>query len=435
MRKLLLSFFFFFGLFSCDLSFATSDYASMSPSDHGSYITISGNDVINNNYTWNSARADLSKSSGKWYWEVTIIEDNTSNEWVMLGIWTSSAYLWNYIWYNSDSYSFQNNSNIVHNNIFTTYWSNVSAWDVIGVALDLDNWTLKFYLNGTDLWIAFTSLSWDFFPMVGLYRSTVTVNFWSSSFAYSVPLWYNPGFYEDITPSCTLTPPACSPDRCDLVTGTPSLPNQNWVKNSESCGFTCLSGWEGSFCMDRTPVPITGYFSSPVSVASGSYNWNMTLNLSMSGYIDDIASIELWDAFKVDNATPSGNTIILSLSPFSGSLQVACTTYTVTVPSSLVQWNDGVSINLWDIVWSFTVTGCPGYVPTWSWTTYYTASGVTFSNTGASYLWFLEKHDDVYYFNVWSVIYIVVLLSVIVAIFYGLFRFYLNFMLSKKWRN
>lgn len=99
-----------------------------------------------------------------------------------------------------------------------------------------------------------------------------------------------------------------------------------------------------------TPVDITGYFSTPVSVASGAYNWNMTLNLSQSGHIDAIEDIQLWNAFHVDSATTSGDSIVLALSPNTAPLAVACGTYTVTVPASLIQGNDGVSANPQEIV-------------------------------------------------------------------------------------
>jgi len=218
----------------------------------------------------------------------------------------------------------------------------------------------------------------------------------------------------------------------DVIRSTPSDAWTAWYNLTHTSSGSTSSGSTGP--VSPTPVDITGYFSTPVSVSSGSYNWNMTLNLSQSGHIDAIEDIQLWNAFHVDSATPSGNTIVLALSPTASPLSVDCGTYTVTIPSSLIQGNDGVSANPNAIIGSFSVVSCPvipllpsgsGFTATG--TTYYTASGVTFSDTGATYLSVFEVHNGVYYLNIWGVVYIMVFLSVVVSIFYGLFKFYLNF--------
>lgn len=53
-------------------------------------------------------------------------------------------------------------------------------------------------------------------------------------------------FTENVTyddpPSCATVEPACSGTSCTL-TYSPTQSNQSWVKNANSCGFTCTNGY------------------------------------------------------------------------------------------------------------------------------------------------------------------------------------------------
>lgn len=140
-------------------------------------------------------RATESKSSGKWYWEITINIINTTR----VAVGTSSASLAihtgndvNGYGYNSiDGYKWTNNSGVAYGDSFI-------GDAVISVALDMDNGKVWFAKDG--IWQAsgdpaaetneaFSGLSGAIFPMVSIYQTDrgVTANFGASAFSYSIP--------------------------------------------------------------------------------------------------------------------------------------------------------------------------------------------------------------------------------------------------------
>lgn len=182
-----------------------------------------------------------------------------------------------------------------------------------------------------------------------------------------------------------------------------------------------------------TPQPITWYFSSPVEVSSWSYNWNMVLNLSQSGHIDDVQSIQLWDAFRVVSTTSSENHITLAIEPTSVPLAVACTSYTVTIPWGLIQGNDGASANQDSITGSFSVTGCPVIDDTGSTNTGYTTTYGSGLSQSGSFIALVQK-DEAWntFVNLASLTYLIGFISFFLSVFYGLYSFIKTSFLWKK---
>ena len=70
-------------------------YATWNPADKGS-ITLSGGDLLaqSNSGAWNSVRSTISKTSGKWYCEITC--GGASGGGIALGSGTSSANLFDF---------------------------------------------------------------------------------------------------------------------------------------------------------------------------------------------------------------------------------------------------------------------------------------------------------------------------------------------------
>lgn len=129
-------------------------------------------------------------SSGKWYWEVTysgsfpvfgLVKDaNPVGNGTILG-WDSTS--WAYVGHNG--YKTHNSSNVA-------YGSQVNPGDVVGVALDADNGTLTFYVNGTSQGVAFTGLtSGPYYPACSDYNNATSAlirfNFGQRPFAYTAP--------------------------------------------------------------------------------------------------------------------------------------------------------------------------------------------------------------------------------------------------------
>jgi len=135
-----------------------------------------------------SGHGNIAVTNGKWYWEMKI--DAGRNNGVTCGIAPTSVFENHYGTSTSTDYTFARDNLGSYGYQFTnsgskkvtgtsggnasSYGTNWSVDDIIGVAMDLDNDTLTFYLNGTSQNEAFSSL-----PDV-----------------YYTPAWY--GYYDTV---------------------------------------------------------------------------------------------------------------------------------------------------------------------------------------------------------------------------------------------
>lgn len=178
-------------------------YATWNPSDKGGGVILSNNNLTVSLSTTptdgGSVRSTIGKSSGKWYWEVTV---NGSSPYSLPGIATSSATVSSGTAYVSSATGYgyyTSNGSKYNNNTLAGYSVSASVNDVIGVALDMDAGTLAFYKNGIGLGTAFTGLSGTFYAAEGnwtLNSQISTANFGATVFSYSVPSGYNAGLYN-----------------------------------------------------------------------------------------------------------------------------------------------------------------------------------------------------------------------------------------------
>ncbi len=178
---------------------ASATYAKWNSADKDADITLSGGDLVASNSNGNSGmvRSTIGKSSGKWYWEVTLtVIDNSSWD---TGIANASATLTTYPGFDANGWAYWfNTGDKLTNNSLTAYSTTPSNGDVIGVALDMDAGTIKFLRNNTDLGVAFSGLSGTIYAAVGNNNSlfTATANFGASTMAYTAPVGYNQGLYN-----------------------------------------------------------------------------------------------------------------------------------------------------------------------------------------------------------------------------------------------
>ena len=154
------------------LSALSNGNLDVSPNSSGSYHTVD---------------TTIPVSSGKWYWEVTI---NTASTTPFIGIRkVTGNKLSTFVGNTADSYAI-GGGNKWNNGINVTYGGSTGAGVVIGVALDLDNGTLKFYNNGTDQGTAYTGLSGTFVPAMsegGGGNITLSINFGQRAFENNAP--------------------------------------------------------------------------------------------------------------------------------------------------------------------------------------------------------------------------------------------------------
>lgn len=184
---------------------AAVTYATWNPSDKGTGITLSnGNLTAAANTTgWHGVRSTISKTSGKWYWEITV---NATAE-HMNGIANSSVTLDRV----SGNFADETSGNVY------LYWTDgnktsggssapaygaaYASGDVIGVAMDMDGGTITFYKNNSSQGQAFSGITGTRYAFFGSGSSSasVTANFGASAFAYAVPSGFNAGLYTDAT--------------------------------------------------------------------------------------------------------------------------------------------------------------------------------------------------------------------------------------------
>ena len=141
------------------------NYCTLNPLDNqqGNGTLSNGNlDITQNTTQWAFYRSTMFVSSGKWYWECTLGNNQYSTIGICTDAWSmgSATNAWanedtsmyGYYPYNGEKYN--GNSGASYATADTS-----AAGSVIGVALDMDNGTLTFYKDGTSLGTAYTGLA------------------------------------------------------------------------------------------------------------------------------------------------------------------------------------------------------------------------------------------------------------------------------------
>lgn len=178
--------------------------AVWNPSDKGSNITLSGGNLTaaQSTNTYHAVRCDESRSSGKWYWEVTI-DAMTAGGWVGLADATASMTA------GAGGGGLHLGPNAVGLGIFNggIYFNGseifdgagFSAGQIVGIAWDADAKTVQFYKNGVAFGSAVTSTnmpsSGTLYPCVWGQNTAgamqFTANFGATAFTYTPPVGYS----------------------------------------------------------------------------------------------------------------------------------------------------------------------------------------------------------------------------------------------------
>lgn len=184
-------------------------YATWNPDDKNANITLSNGNLTAtaSGTAHKSARATLSKSSGKWYWEIEI--GNPSSLYHYNGVGTAAMSLSGYVGQDVYGWGCGANGYAYHNGNYVPIGVTFTTGDILGIALDIDAGKLWFAKNGT--WVNSGNPANGTYPVyssglagVTLYPATglftdgikITANFGESAFSYSVPSGFNAGFYE-----------------------------------------------------------------------------------------------------------------------------------------------------------------------------------------------------------------------------------------------
>ena len=144
----------------------------------------------------------LIPTTGKWYWEVkAVVATNMpydSN--LSIGITRNISSQYNtgqdqWAGYTADSYGVTNDVSSMYkwtSATPTAYGASYTINDVIGVGLDMDAGTLIYYKNGVSQGTAFTGLTGNFVPSLGVNNTgtSAVINFGQRPFAYTPPSGY-----------------------------------------------------------------------------------------------------------------------------------------------------------------------------------------------------------------------------------------------------
>lgn len=173
-------------------------YATWNPSDKNANITLSGWDLTASNSFVNhvAVRSTIWKSTWKWYWEINVI----SNVWTIL-IWVGNSSMsianGSYVGSDINWWGYHMIAQKYTNASPTAYGATYTNSDIIGVALDMDWWTITMYKNNTSQWTMYSSLTGTLFPSISLFWvSSLSANFWASTMTYTAPAGYNQWLYN-----------------------------------------------------------------------------------------------------------------------------------------------------------------------------------------------------------------------------------------------
>lgn len=163
------------------------------PSDKAAGITLSGGNLIVSGANISaSVRSAFSVSAGKWYWEITTSADFFS----AVGVGKAAANINYYVGGDINSWGYSNQGYGYHNDTGNIIGPSFTS-EVLGVALDMDAGTLKYYLNGVLTTAGFSGITGTVFAMVsgvtGAATGPITANFGSTAFAYTPPAGHTAG--------------------------------------------------------------------------------------------------------------------------------------------------------------------------------------------------------------------------------------------------
>jgi hypothetical protein len=138
---------------------------------------------------WYQSRSGFGLTSGKWYWEVTILSTNVSTNGICIGIANTNAQTAGFGASNQWTYNNNSSGRKSLNGTSSAYGVAYVTNDVVGVAFDADAGTLVFYVNNSSQGTAASSgLPNPAFPIVSCYGTdSVAINFGQRPFTYTPP--------------------------------------------------------------------------------------------------------------------------------------------------------------------------------------------------------------------------------------------------------
>lgn len=179
--------------------------------DKSSEIALSdtGLTLQTSNINWQSARANVGVSKGKWYWEALVQDPAVTTMPAMVGISSLTDSLTDYVGSSLTSWGLSGYNGFIQNNLTIikttgTFGSNTDN-KVLGIALDMDLGLLYYYKNGSHLaTVPITGTT--MYPMVSIASSgdtsqsdsVIHLNFGNKGFAFNPPEGFEPLMFPTV---------------------------------------------------------------------------------------------------------------------------------------------------------------------------------------------------------------------------------------------
>ena len=171
-------------------SATAANFCVMNPLSIGTSISVTNANLDTSmaSVAWNCAFGTVGVSSGKWYWESTLLTSSGADAGVGISS-NPSGSANSYLGVDANSWAYYgNNGNKRNNDVGASYGASYTNGDVIGIALDLDAGTITFYKNNTSQGTAYSSLPANtYFPALTNNNSSFATNFGQRPFAYTPP--------------------------------------------------------------------------------------------------------------------------------------------------------------------------------------------------------------------------------------------------------
>jgi hypothetical protein len=202
-----------------------------------------------------SAKGTFGVTSGKWYWEVTVIATGGSGqEGIGIGkIDTFPPTGW--VGDSTSSWGYWSDGVRWHNSGTSSYGASYTTGDVIGVALDMDAGTLVFYKNNSSQGTAYSSISGTITPVVSNQNtsSSLALNCGQRGFVYTPPSGFVAlNTFNLPTPTIGATASTLADDYFNIalytgnatartISGLGFQPDFNWTKPRNAVGSHVLT--------------------------------------------------------------------------------------------------------------------------------------------------------------------------------------------------
>lgn len=180
-------------------------YATWDPASKSAKVSLAAGNLQQTNFGggWNRANATITKSTGKWYWEISITslgnDMRTAVGATLVSSNKDSVYAPAY-WNSLSSDMSTRSSFFWGDNAYQHYGQAFGVGSTVSVLLDLDSHSIQFYRDCVDQGLAYSGLAaGEYTPFVtspSSTRVTVTVaNFGATAFRCPVPQGYNAGLF------------------------------------------------------------------------------------------------------------------------------------------------------------------------------------------------------------------------------------------------